>query len=159
MEILPWTSLQTPSTSDKHSSLTVTPMMLKITQNLLHFLKKNRFKFDTNPTVDLGGTTIWNKTPKVLWWNSFHAYFLHTSFPWTTFPHIRTNLFPTHAFSSFPLFPTQDTLPSLGKPPSPLLELVPLVQWKFRNPSLQSMAPLILQEPMRIENDLPSNWF
>jgi len=39
-------------------SLTTNPMMLKFGENLLHFLKKNYFKFDTNPTMDLGGKTI-----------------------------------------------------------------------------------------------------
>ncbi len=141
MEILPWTPLQTPSTFGKCSSLTTSPMILKIRENLLHLLNKNYFKFDTNPTVDLGGTTIWNKTPEALSWNSFHAYFLHTSFPWKTFPHIRTNLFFTHSFSSFSLFSTQDTPFSFGKPPWPFLELVSFVQWKFRNLSLQSMDP------------------
>jgi len=141
MEILPWTPLQTPSTFDKRSSLTATSMMLKIGENLLHLLKKNFFKFDTNPMVDLRGITIWNKTPEVLSWNVFHAYFLHTSFPWTTFPHIRINLFFTHSFSSFSFFSTQDTLLSFHKPTWPFLELVSPVQWKLWNPSLQSMDP------------------
>jgi hypothetical protein len=48
----------TPSASGKCSSLTTKPMMLKFGENLLHFLKKNHFMFDTNPMVDLGGTTI-----------------------------------------------------------------------------------------------------
>jgi len=39
--------------------------MLKIEKNLLHLLHEYYFKFDTNPTVDLGETTIWNKTPEV----------------------------------------------------------------------------------------------
>ncbi len=115
--------------------------MLKIEENVLHILQKYFFKFDTNPTVDLGKTTIWNKILKALSWNSFHAYFLHTSFPWTTLAHIRTNIFLTHSFSSFPLLPTQDTPLSFGKPPWPFLEFVPLVQWELWNPSLQSMAP------------------
>jgi hypothetical protein len=34
------------------------PMMLKFGENILRLLNKNYFKFDTNPTVDLGGTTI-----------------------------------------------------------------------------------------------------
>jgi hypothetical protein len=46
--------------------------MLKFGMNLLHLLNKNCFKFDTNPTVYLGGTTIWNKTPEALSWKSFH---------------------------------------------------------------------------------------
>ncbi len=58
MEILPGTPLQTPSTPDKCSSLTTKPMMLKFGENLLHLLNKNFLKFDTNLTVDLGGTTI-----------------------------------------------------------------------------------------------------
>jgi hypothetical protein len=58
--------------------------MLKFEENLLHLLNKNEFKFDTNRTVDLGGTIIWNKTPVILSWKSFHAYFLHTFFSWTT---------------------------------------------------------------------------
>jgi hypothetical protein len=33
-------------------------MMLKFGENLLHLLNKNFLKFDTNLTVDLGGTTI-----------------------------------------------------------------------------------------------------
>ncbi len=113
--------------------------MLKFGKNLLHLQNKNCFKFDINSMLDLGGLTIWNKTPKALSWNSFHAYFLHTSFSWTTFPHIRTNLFFTHSLSSFFLFSTQDTPLSFGKLPWPFLELVSLVQWKLRNPSLQSM--------------------
>jgi hypothetical protein len=48
----------TPSTSSKCSSLTTKPMMLKFEENPLHLLNKNYFKFDTNPMVDLGGTTI-----------------------------------------------------------------------------------------------------
>jgi len=51
-------STTTPSTSGKCSSLIAKPMMLKFGENLLHLLNKNCFKFDTNPTVDLGGTTI-----------------------------------------------------------------------------------------------------
>jgi len=47
-----------PSTSGKCSSLTTKLTMLKFGENLLHLLKKNFLKFDTNPTVDLGGTTI-----------------------------------------------------------------------------------------------------
>jgi hypothetical protein len=48
----------TPSIFGKCSSLTTKPMMLKFGENLLHLLKENYFKFDTNPTVDLGGKTI-----------------------------------------------------------------------------------------------------
>jgi hypothetical protein len=48
----------TPSTSGKCSSFTATPMMLKFGENLLHFLKKNYFKFDPNPIVGLGGKII-----------------------------------------------------------------------------------------------------
>jgi hypothetical protein len=33
-------------------------MMLKFGKNLLHLPNMNYFKVDTNPTVDLGGTTI-----------------------------------------------------------------------------------------------------
>jgi hypothetical protein len=33
-------------------------MMLKFGKSLQDLLKKNYFEFDTNPTVDLGGTTI-----------------------------------------------------------------------------------------------------
>jgi hypothetical protein len=47
-----------PSTSSKCSSLIANPMMLKFGKNLLHLLNKNSFKFGTNSTVDLGGTTI-----------------------------------------------------------------------------------------------------
>ncbi len=141
MEILPWAPLQTPFTSSKRNSLTTTSMMLKIEENLIHLIHKYCFKFDTNPTVYLKKTTIWNKTLKALSWNSFHAYFLHTSFPWTTLAHIRINIFLTHSFSSFSLLPTQDTPLSFGKPPWPFLELISLAKWKLRNPSLQSMAP------------------
>jgi hypothetical protein len=63
MEILPWTPLQTPSIPGKYSSLIDKLTMLKLGENLQHLLNKNYFKFDTNPMVDLGGTTIWNKTP------------------------------------------------------------------------------------------------
>jgi hypothetical protein len=51
-------SITTPSTSSKCSSLTTKPMILKFGENLPHLLNKNFFKFDTNPSVDLGGTTI-----------------------------------------------------------------------------------------------------
>jgi hypothetical protein len=51
-------TILTPSTSGKCSSLTVNPMMLNFGKNLLHLLNKNCFKFDINPTVDLGGRTI-----------------------------------------------------------------------------------------------------
>ncbi len=84
MEILPWTALQTSSTPGKCSSLIAKPMMLKFEEKFLHLLNKNFFEFDTNPTVDLGGTTIWNKTPEALSWKSFRVYFLHTSFSWIT---------------------------------------------------------------------------
>jgi len=47
--------------------------MLKFEENLLHLLNKNYFKFDTNPTVDLGGTIIWNKTLEASSWKSFHV--------------------------------------------------------------------------------------
>jgi hypothetical protein len=50
------------------------PMVLKFKEKLLHLLNKNFFKFDTNPTVDLGATTIWNKTLEVLSWKSFHEF-------------------------------------------------------------------------------------
>jgi len=48
----------TPSTPGKCSSLTAKSMMLKFGKNLVHLLNKNCFKFDPNPMVDLGGTTI-----------------------------------------------------------------------------------------------------
>jgi hypothetical protein len=48
----------TPSTSGKCSSFKTNPMMLKFGENLLHLLNKKFLKFDTNPTVNLGGTTI-----------------------------------------------------------------------------------------------------
>jgi len=51
-------SLTTPSILSKCSSLIAKPMMLKFRENLLHLLNKNCFKFDPNPMVDLGGTTI-----------------------------------------------------------------------------------------------------
>jgi len=51
-------TISTPSTSGKCSSLTINSMMLKFGENLLHLLNENFFKFDTNPMVDLGGTTI-----------------------------------------------------------------------------------------------------
>jgi len=132
MEILPWTPLQTPSTSSKHSSVTATPMMLKIGENLLHLLNKNFFKFDTNPTVDLGRTTIWNKTPEALSWNSFHAYFLHTYFPWTTFPHIRTKFF-SHIHSlPFLSFPHKIPLSPLVNLHDLSLSLFPLSNGSFK---------------------------
>jgi hypothetical protein len=52
--------------------------MLKFEENLLHLLNKNFLKFDTNPTVDLGGTTTWNKTPEALSWKSFHELHYNT---------------------------------------------------------------------------------
>jgi hypothetical protein len=51
-------TISTPSTFGKCSSLTGNPMMLKFGENLLHLLNEFFKKFDTNPTVDLGGTTI-----------------------------------------------------------------------------------------------------
>jgi hypothetical protein len=51
-------TISTPSTFGKCSSFRAIPMMLNFGENLLHLLNKNYFKFDTNPTVDLGGTTI-----------------------------------------------------------------------------------------------------
>jgi hypothetical protein len=51
-------STTTPSTTGKCSSLTTELMMLKFGENLLHLLNKNYFKFETNPTMDLGRTTI-----------------------------------------------------------------------------------------------------
>jgi hypothetical protein len=51
-------SSKNTSTFSRHSSFTPNPMMLNFGENLLHLLNKNYFKFDTNPTVDLRGTTI-----------------------------------------------------------------------------------------------------
>jgi hypothetical protein len=51
----------------------------------------------------------------------------HIFFMNNTFPHIRTNIFLTHSFSSFSLPPTQDIPFYLGKPPYLFLEFVPLV--------------------------------
>jgi len=51
-------TISTPSTFGKCSSLTGNPMMLKFGENLLHLLNEFFKKFDTNLTVDLGGTTI-----------------------------------------------------------------------------------------------------
>jgi hypothetical protein len=48
----------TPSIPSKCSSFTAKLMMLKFEENLLHLLNKNYLKFDPNPIVDLGGTTI-----------------------------------------------------------------------------------------------------
>jgi hypothetical protein len=53
--------------------------MLKFGENLLHLLNKNFFKVDTNPTVDLGGTIIWNKILEAYSWKSFHE--LHYKHP------------------------------------------------------------------------------
>jgi hypothetical protein len=58
MEILPRTPLQTPSTFGNYNSLITNPMMLKFGENLLNLPNINYFKFEINPTVDLGGTTI-----------------------------------------------------------------------------------------------------
>jgi len=51
-------SIITPFISDKCNSFTTKPMMLKFGENLLHLLNKNYLKFDPNPMMDLGGTTI-----------------------------------------------------------------------------------------------------
>jgi len=51
-------TILTPSTFGKCSTLTETPMMLKIGENLLHLLQKYFFKFDTNPMADLGEKII-----------------------------------------------------------------------------------------------------
>ncbi len=103
----------------------------KIRKNLLHLLNKNCFKFHTNPTVDLGGTIIWNKTSKALSWNSFHAYFLHTSFPWTTFPHIRTNFFSHIHSPPFLFFPHKIFLSPLVSFHDLSLSLFPLSNESF----------------------------
>jgi len=55
----------TPSIFGKCNSLTTKPMMLKFGKKLLHLLNNNHFKFDTNPTMDLEGTT---KNPEVFSW-------------------------------------------------------------------------------------------
>jgi hypothetical protein len=57
-------------------------MMLKFGENLLHLLNNFFKKFDTNPTVDLGGTTIWNKTLEALSWKSFHELHYNTLYSW-----------------------------------------------------------------------------
>ncbi len=159
MEILSWTPLQTPSTSGKCNSLTTKPMMLKFGKNLLHFLNMNCFKFDINPTVDLGGKTIWNKTPKLCHGNlSMLNSCTHFFFEQHPSTHIRTNLLLTHSFSSFLLSSTQHT-------PLSLVSLLDLPwacsPWPFQ--ASNSFPPIngliILQEPMKIEDDLPSNWF
>ncbi len=67
--------------------------------------------------------------------------FAHIFFMNNILSHIKTNFHLTHSFSFF--FPeknTQDTTPPLVSLQSPLFELVLLIQWKFGNPSLQSMA-------------------
>jgi hypothetical protein len=69
----------TPSIPGKCTSLTAKLMMLEFEENLLHLLNKNSFKFHPNRTVDLGRTTIWNKTPEALSWKSFHAKTLHSN--------------------------------------------------------------------------------
>jgi len=51
-------STTTPSISSKCNSLITKRMMLKLGENLLHLLNKNNFKFDTNPTMDLGEIII-----------------------------------------------------------------------------------------------------
>jgi hypothetical protein len=71
-------TISTPSTSGECSSLTTNSMKLKFGENLLHLLNKNFFKFDTNLMVDLGGTTILDKTPEVLSWKSFHELHYNT---------------------------------------------------------------------------------
>jgi hypothetical protein len=48
----------TSSTSGKCNSLIANPMMLKFEEKLLHLLNNFLKKFDRNPMVDLGGTTI-----------------------------------------------------------------------------------------------------
>jgi len=52
--------------------------MLKFGENLLQLQNKNNFKLDTNPTMDSGGTIIWNKTPEALSWKSFHELHYNT---------------------------------------------------------------------------------
>ncbi len=80
-----------PSTSSKCSSFTTNLMMFKIEKNLLHFLNKNWFKFGTNPTMDLGGITIWNKTPEALSWKSFHElHHKHLLLPASVTPSLQT---------------------------------------------------------------------
>ncbi len=56
-----------------------------------------------------------------------------------TFSHITIILF-FHIILLILLLKKTHKLLPLGKPLWPLLELVPLVQWKYWNPSLQSMA-------------------
>ncbi len=69
--------------------------------------------------------------------------FSHISFMNNTLSHIKTN-----SLSHTPSPPSSSSLsPKKHSPfthlvnlPWPFLELVPLIQWKFQNPSLQSMA-------------------
>ncbi len=84
--------------------------MLKFRENLLHLLNKNCFKFDTNPTMDLGGTTIWNKIPEALSWNSFHElqyntlYFRQVWLPYSKPSILRVSSFCQEKLASWKFF-------------------------------------------------------
>ncbi len=70
-----------------------------------------------------------------------------------TFPYLKTNLFFTPPFS--PLFsPKKKDIPLLlGTPPRPLQD--PNGSWKIFPPI---NGPLILHEPMKIDNDFFLQW-
>ncbi len=84
--------------------------------------------------------------------------FTHIFFMNNTFPYLKTNLFLTFPFFSF-AFP-QNTRYSpllLETPPRPLLELASLSNGSWKSfPPIN--GPLILHEPMRIENDFSLQW-
>ncbi len=106
--------------------------------------------------MDLRGNFILNNNLDACSWKSFHelhynyllhitffhAFFLHIFSMNNIISHVRTNFFSlTHSSPLFfPLQNTQNTSILLVSLPWPLLELIFLVQWKFENPSLQSMA-------------------
>jgi hypothetical protein len=152
--------------------------MLKFWEDILHLLNWICLKFETNPMVDLRGTTILNKNLEACSWKSFHELYynyllhmisfhalcLHTFFFTNNiFSHIRTNSSLTHSFSSFLLcslgLQKTRTIHTLGKPPMTLLWACSPCPMEASKSSPPINGLLILQEPMRIENDLPSNWF
>jgi len=82
--------------------------------------------------------------------HSFYAWFLHTFPPCLILAHIRINKIP-YISSSFFFFSSIPKKPSLlWQVSMTFLELVPLIQWKRRNPFAPIHGLLILQGPMKI---------
>ncbi len=155
MEIIPWTPLQPPLLPTR-----VAPLQ-KSRSNWILGRVFYTFQTKTDSILTQIQRWIWEKQliePKVQ--RLCHKHFLHKflsclipthTLSMSTSPHIRTKKkFLTHIllFFFFPLCIPPNPLPLQAS--MTFLELVPLVQWKFRNPFAPINGLLILQGPMRI---------